>query len=66
MIEEKSENVSAEEVEEFTSNYYNLLIRRDFFQKDEKDCKIDELFLFDFKSRINYIINLCKSLMKLK
>ena len=59
MLERESQNVSAKEVEEFVSNYYNLLLLRDFFQKNETECKIDELFLFDFKSRINYIIDLC-------
>ena len=60
MLQEKGENVSAKEVEEFASNYYNLLLLREFFQKNEKECKIDEFCLFDFKSRINYIANLCK------
>jgi len=66
MLEGESQNVSAKEVEEFTSNYYNLLLLRDFFQKNEAECKIDELFLFDFKSRINYIIDLCKNPKKIK
>ena len=60
MLEEKSENVNPKEVEEFTLNYYNLLIMRDFFQKDETEYKIDELYLFDYKSRINYTMGLCK------
>jgi len=33
---------------------------RDFYQKNETECKTDELCLFDFKSKINYIVDLYK------
>ena len=59
MLEETSGNMSVKEVEEFVNNYYNLLSLRDFFRKNETESKKDELYLFDFKGRINYIINLC-------
>ena len=59
MFEEESENLSVKEVEEFTKNYYNLLLARNFFKEKVIQYKIDEIYLFDLKSRINYALNMC-------
>ena len=59
MFEEESENLSVKEVEEFTKNYYTLLLMRDFFEEKVIEYKIDEIYLFDLENRINYILNMC-------
>ena len=58
MLERESERLSVNEVEEFINNYYNLIIVRDFFEENVEHYKTDETFLFDFKNKVNYILDL--------
>lgn len=59
---EDSQNVDINEVEEFISNYYDLLSKKNDFLKKEINNEFNDIFyLFDFKGTINYIINcICK------
>ena len=58
MLVKESERLSVNEVEEFINNYYNLIIVRDFFEENVEHYKTDETFLFDFKNKVNYILDL--------
>ena len=57
MLEERQQ-VDLKEAEEFTDNYYNLLLMKNFFiDKQENNHK--QTYLFDFKGVVNYILELC-------
>jgi len=54
-----SETLELFEIEQFANNYINLLKLRQFIKKASDKSK-EESFLFDFKGRINYILQFCK------
>ena len=59
MLDEKEIDLKPGNVEEFAELYYNLLLKREFFEKKVKDIKFGITYLFDFKSKINYLLYLC-------
>ena len=59
MLDKESENLELDNVDEFIENYYNLILLRDFFIKKVEQIQYKSTYLFDFKSKINYIIKLC-------
>ena len=61
MLSTESEKINLEELEEFISNYFELLTFKDFFSSKDKP-RSSICYLFDFKSRINYILNLYKNI----
>ena len=60
MLVNEKEKINLEELEEFISNYFKLLKTKDFFSS-ENEPRINISHLFDFKGRINYILNLYKN-----
>lgn len=55
---EDTQIINLEEAQEFALNYYNLLLSKNFFINQQNNDKFDSFYLFDFKSRINYILDL--------
>lgn len=61
---EESETLNFYEVEQFSTNYYKLILLRGFFDENNNNQNNQdenkEFFLFGFKGRINYILELYK------
>ena len=57
MFDNESGKLSLEEIEEFFDNYQQFLLTKDFF-KNEGEIKNEISILFDYKSKINYILYL--------
>lgn len=58
MLSENSENLTLTNLEEFIKNYYDILIKRDFFKENKGNINQKQSFLFDFNNKINYILDL--------
>ena len=56
----ESEVLNLFEIEQFANNYMNLLRLRKFIKKTNDKILKEECYLFDFKGRINYILEFCK------
>ena len=59
MLDDESDYLSKTELEEFIRNYFDLLSQKNFFQKSDNEPK-EVAYLFDFKSRINYVLDMYK------
>lgn len=57
---ENSEKFQLFEIEQLASNYINLLRLKKFIEKTSHEFLKEILYLFDFKGRINYILEFCK------
>ena len=57
MLNDESEKLSLEQLEEFIENYYELFSFKNFFVEEDK-IKKDKFNLFDYECKINYILNL--------
>ena len=55
-----SQNYEIYLIEEFAKNYINLLRLRKFMEKQSEKLMTEKCYLFDFKGRINYILELYK------